>query len=350
MEDHRDGLEIKSANCPACILCGKPGVTLHRKVRDRLFGAWGEWQFARCPDSGCGLVWLDPMPTPQDIGKAYANYYTHAVARPPNTHPLKRLFYLAKQGYWRSQYQYPPPPNSQLVAAVLGALLRLSPIHRRETDADVRFLPAVPNGRLLDVGCGSGDWLLAMSRRGWRVEGLDFDSNAVAVARNRGLKVATGSLEEQGYNDGTFDAVTLSHVIEHVPDPIACLRECARILKPGGRLVLLTPNADSLAHRIFGDSWRGLEPPRHLHVFSLRSMRCALQLAGFNAISVLPFVVTSVIYESILLRWGRDDVAQGTPRHRGARLLTHLFKLLEICVLPWNRAAGDCVVAIAIKE
>jgi 2-polyprenyl-3-methyl-5-hydroxy-6-metoxy-1,4-benzoquinol methylase len=296
------------------------------------------------------LVWLDPMPSPQDIGKAYANYYTHAVVRPSTSHPLKRLFHLAKQGYWHSQYQYPPATNFRLAAAVLGALLRFSPIHRRETDADVRFLPAVPHGRLLDVGCGSGDWLLAMSQRGWRVEGLDFDSNAVAVARSRGLKVATGALEAQQYNNSTFDAVTLSHVIEHVPDPVACLRECARVLKPGGRLVLLTPNADSLGHRIFGDSWRGLEPPRHLHVFSLHSMQRALQLAGFKAISVLPFVVTSVVYESILLRWGRGDFAHGAPRHRGAKLLTQLFKLLEICVLPWNGSAGDCVVASAIKE
>ena len=91
---------------------------------------------------------------------------------------------------------------------------------------------------------------------------------AVQVARQRGLEVDCGAVEDQRYPAAAFDAVTLNHVIEHVPDPLATVAECRRLLKPGGRLLMFTPNAGSLAHWMFGRDWRGLEPPRHLHLFA----------------------------------------------------------------------------------
>lgn len=348
--DNRDGRKIRATSRPTCVLCGKAGAFIHKDLTDRLFGSWGSWNLKKCSNQNCGLVWLDPMPLPQDIEKAYANYYTHATRNGTSRSGiLKRAFRQAKENYWDRAYGYHQESCSAFTST-LGTLLRFSPIHRREADADVRFLPANPGGRLLDVGCGSGDWLLDMQRRGWRVEGLDFDENAVAVARNRGLDVAVGSLEEQSFQHNRFDAITLSHVIEHVPDPVQTLTECAKILKPGGRLVLFTPNADSLSHRFFKESWRGLEPPRHLHLFSLQSMRRALEEAGFKSISMLPFIVTSVIYESILLRWGRTDIMKAPARSRRARIQTMAFKLIELCILGWNPSAGDCVIAVATKR
>jgi len=222
-------------------------------------------------------------------------------------------------------------------------------MHRREADAAVRCLPAVPQGRLLDVGCGSGEWLLEMRQRGWTVEGFDFDDSAVKLARQKGLKVECGSLEDRNYPADCFDAVTLNHVIEHVPDPVRTLAECARILKPEGKLVLFTPNNSSLGHLLFREGWRGLEPPRHLHIFSMKSLRRTLTAAGFHEMTILPFIVTSVIYESLLLRWGRTGFASGSPRDLPAWGITRLFKFLELCLLPWNPALGDCVIAVAVK-
>ena len=334
---------------PNCILCGGQGQAVYSGQRDRLFGATGSWSFKICPNRECGLVWLDPMPTREDLGKAYANYYTHTARNGAGrVKLLKRIMTLAQQGYWAGEYGY-SAGSAPVLAKSLGRLLSLSPIHRREADAAVRCLPSVPHGHLLDVGCGSGDWLLEMRQRGWTVEGFDFDENAVKLARQKGLKVECGSLEEQNYAADSFDAITLNHVIEHVPDPVRTLAECARILKPGGKLVLFTPNTTSLGHRWFKEFWRGLEPPRHLHIFSMKSLRRTLASAGFQDMTILPFIVTSVIYESLLLRWGRTGSASGSPRSWTAWGITRLFKLLELCLLPWNPALGDCVIAVAVK-
>jgi 2-polyprenyl-3-methyl-5-hydroxy-6-metoxy-1,4-benzoquinol methylase len=105
-------------------------------------------------------------------------------------------------------------------------------------------------------------------RKGWKVEGLDFDEQAVRRARNiYRLNVKQGTLEEARYPDHSFDAVTLRHVIEHLADPLKTLRECLRVLRPGGTLVVVTPNSESLGHGLTHEYWRGLEVPRHLEYF-----------------------------------------------------------------------------------
>jgi ubiquinone/menaquinone biosynthesis C-methylase UbiE len=144
------------------------------------------------------------------------------------------------------------------------------------------FLPSVRGGRLLEVGCGSGDLLLGLRELGWKVEGIDVDPMAVENSTRRGLDVRQGTLEALCYSENTFDAVVMSHVIEHVHDPIGLLRECFRILKPGGRISFVTPNAQSLCHRMFGHAWFALEPPRHLHIFTPNAMRALMQRSGFH--------------------------------------------------------------------
>ena len=136
-------------------------------------------------------------------------------------------------------------------------------------------------GRLLEVGCGGGDSLALLQELGWDAEGVDFDPEAVANARAKGLRVRQGDLAGQGYPSSSFDAVIASHVIEHVPDPEALLVEALRVLRPGGTLVLYTPNAASLGRRHYREDWRGLEPPRHLHVFTPQALSALTRRAGF---------------------------------------------------------------------
>jgi 2-polyprenyl-3-methyl-5-hydroxy-6-metoxy-1,4-benzoquinol methylase len=121
-------------------------------------------------------------------------------------------------------------------------LAYLNPIRRANFDLNVFCLRAKPHGRLLEVGCGSGMILKSMQKLGWQVEGVDFDPAAVEAARKRGLDVHLGTLSEQEFRANSFDAIIMGHCIEHVPDPINLLRECYRILEPGGRLVVITPN------------------------------------------------------------------------------------------------------------
>jgi 2-polyprenyl-3-methyl-5-hydroxy-6-metoxy-1,4-benzoquinol methylase len=340
---------IRAAPSPRCILCGNEGKHVYLEQRDRLFGAEGSWNLKQCPDRECGLIWLDPMPLPEDIGKAYAHYYTHASRDGVSQSGfLKRVYKPIMQGYFAHKYHYPAGSRPSL-RKMLGCLLYLFPVRRRGLDGDVRFLKALPQGRVLDIGCGSGDWLALMKDLGWRVSGLDFDENAVKVARVRGLEVACGALGEQDYPDDIFDAVTLSHVIEHVPDPIETLAECLRILKPGGILVVLTPNASSFSHGLFKQDWRGLEPPRHLHIFSNQSLAILAARAGFKNVTIRPHMAGSVMYESIFLRRGSTHSTAGRPRNRAVEFLARLLTLLEYCMLKWDSSAADCVAAVAIK-
>ncbi len=266
---------------PACPVCGAAGKALHAQQRDRLFGAPGLWNTQRCTGARCDAAWLDPAPHAADLGLAYADYYTHhepAPARRPGR--AKSAYLWLRRGYLAGRFGY----DAALVTpwhARLGRVLYLWPLRRASIDEELRWLPARPGGTLLDVGCGSGEWLASMRRLGWQVDGVDFDERAVRQARASGLAIGLGDVEAQAYADGRFDVVTLNHVVEHLPDALATLRECRRVLRPGGTLVVCTPNGASLGHAVFGADWRGLEPPRHLQLYGPQSLAALLAAAGF---------------------------------------------------------------------
>jgi 2-polyprenyl-3-methyl-5-hydroxy-6-metoxy-1,4-benzoquinol methylase len=342
--------EIRTVVRTKCPLCGSGGSLIYTEQKDRLFSAGGSWNLKACSDSKCGLMWLDPMPVLEDIGKAYANYYTH-VAQEGSKRAglLKQAYILMRREYLAAKYNYPIGSPSIFIKC-LGKALYLFPVHCNEVDSEARHLQAIPQGRLLDVGCGSGEWLTFMRELGWLVEGVDFDDDAVKVARKDGLEVKCGSLEHQGFPNDNFDVVTLSHVIEHVPDPVETLAECVRILKPGGKLVLFTPNSASLSHNLFKQDWRGLEPPRHLHIFSEPSLRQALESVGIKEVIFHPQIAKSVFCESVLLRQGRIGPFTASDRSRQLQIFARFFNFIEWCCLKWNPSVADCMAAVAVKQ
>jgi 2-polyprenyl-3-methyl-5-hydroxy-6-metoxy-1,4-benzoquinol methylase len=122
----------------------------------------------------------------------------------------------------------------------------------------VMWLSPSPCGQLLDVGCGSGHFLARMRSLGWQVRGVGPDAEAVRVARGHfDLNVYHGTLVDARFPANEFDAVTMNHVIEHVPDSIQVLQDCRRVLKTSGRLVIVTPNAASLGRSRFARAWMG---------------------------------------------------------------------------------------------
>jgi SAM-dependent methyltransferase len=342
--------QIRSAPSPECVLCGSQGLPLHTDLRDRLFGATGEWKLVKCPNRDCELVWPDPMPLPEEIWKAYANYYTHKPAASGMIGSLpKRIYRQAKRNWLSASYGYRSDP---LVASAgyLKIAHYLLPMVRPLAFKDVRLLKFVVGGKLLDVGCGSGEWMAMMRCLGWNVEGVDFDEKTVQLAREKGLNVHIGSMEDQHFVSGSFDAITLNHVIEHVPDPISTIAECARLLKPGGRLVMFTPNASSFSHRLFGQDWRGLEPPRHLHIFSFSAMRSLLRQGGFAQFLVLPDVGTSVSYESYVLRKTRLGFRHTQRRNMFVRLILSLLSVLQSAAAPIVPNVAECLAVVAVKK
>jgi SAM-dependent methyltransferase len=160
----------------------------------------------------------------------------------------------------------------------------LPPPLRLEWDHFMRHLPRPTPGRnrLLDIGCGNGDFLIRAKDAGWEVTGLDFDPVAAQTAQRRGVEARVGKLEDSPYVEASFDVITANQVIEHAHDPAAFLRSCWHLLKPGGRLWIGTPNLDTPAARRFGVHWQMLETPRHLILFTPSSLTYAFTRAGIN--------------------------------------------------------------------
>jgi SAM-dependent methyltransferase len=337
---------IRSTARPRCPVCGGAGVPLHGPQPDRLFHAPGQWRTARCATAGCDAAWLDPAPLPEDLPLAYVDYYTHSPgAADPHPGRLKRGYRWLRDGFLARRYGYACGARPRLQRA-LGGLLYLAPLRRASIEDDVRRLPAQPGGRLLDVGCGAGDWLCEMRARGWAGQGVDVDAAAVETARARGLDVRLGSLEAQAYPDGAFDAVTLNHVVEHLPDAAATLRECRRVLRPGGMLVVATPNGASLGHALFGTRWRGLEPPRHLQLFGPRSLAAVMREAGLEDVRVR--TANSAFYwRQSLALWRCGGPAQaGDPRW--TRVAALALALGAQAASPLGR--GESLVAHATRR
>ncbi|MHC2995794.1 MAG: class I SAM-dependent methyltransferase [Candidatus Atribacteria bacterium] len=256
-----------------CFLCQKRGALLYEQQRDRLFSAPGDWNFFQCHN--CGLVWLNPQPIPDEIEKLYTTYYTHG---PETTSLYSRLRDAVLLTEVRGNHLL-----EGIVWRFLGIILYSIPPIRSAAHVATMHLGRMKKGRLLDVGCGGGRFLKLMWNVGWKVQGLELDKQAAeSTSRRLDMPVHVGTVEQADFGESFFDVITINHVIEHLIDPIATLQACRRILTTGGRIVIVTPNVESLGHCHFQSSWRALEPPRHIHLFSLRTLSELVRRAGFN--------------------------------------------------------------------
>ncbi|RYD97909.1 MAG: class I SAM-dependent methyltransferase [Sphingobacteriales bacterium] len=144
------------------------------------------------------------------------------------------------------------------------------------------------SGRALDVGCGTGAFLNALRKSGWTVQGLEPDTDARALAiRQYGLDVQEAS---SLYNlpEGSFELITLWHVLEHVHDLQGYLAQLRKLLAPGGRLVVAVPNYTSGDAAIYGRYWAAYDVPRHLYHFAPESMKLLVQRHGMRVAAEHP--------------------------------------------------------------
>jgi SAM-dependent methyltransferase len=144
----------------------------------------------------------------------------------------------------------------------------------------------VPRGRLLDVGCAAG-FFLAEAQAWYAARGVELSEYSSQFAREQlGLDVVTGTLHDAAFTAGSFDLVTLWDVIEHVPDPRAVLAEVARVLAPGGEVVLTTGDWGSAYAQRRGVTWHLLTPPWHLYFFSRATLARTAAAAGLRVVRV----------------------------------------------------------------
>lgn len=306
----------------------------------------GEWTLKKCGNPQCGLIWLDPMPVREDLGRLYETYYTHEIRE---SHSLaKRLYRRAMDAYLSKRFGYPTSAESSTFDDLLGTLLYLHPGARAEADARVMGLRAHAGGHLLEVGFGSAQTLRRMQARGWAVQGVEFDPVAVNNAAASGLTVHLGDIAAQNFADRRFDAVVSSHVLEHLPDPEGFMRECFRVLKPGGIVVAYTPNSRSFGHKIFGPNWRGLEPPRHIHVFNSDNLMSVTGAAGFSNICCRTTVRGGAI---LAASWYLSQISksQNLLLTKSSRILEEAAHYLSWAACKFNGNLGEELVLTARK-
>ena len=138
--------------------------------------------------------------------------------------------------------------------------------------------------RLLDIGCGAGNLLLAARKNGWNAQGLEVAKQASEHVRKLGFEVFHGELQHAQFRSQQFDVITAAEILEHLSDPRVLVQEVARVLRPGGLFWTTTPHARGLSARVLGLEWRCIWPPEHLQVFSITGMRALLRDAGFRQV------------------------------------------------------------------
>ena len=229
-----------------CALCGTR-MSVESSLHDDRYGYPGQFALLRC--LGCGHRRLDARMSEAQIGDLYTRFYPRSQldiegwSAPTSTHGLA--------AWWRG-------------------------------DAANAFRWVPPNVRVLDIGCGFGESLGYHGTRGCDAHGVEADANILRVAQRHGLQVRHGLFDPAHYEPASFDVVTLDQVIEHIADPVRVLRGIRQVLKPGGLLVLSTPNADGWGARLFGRRWIHWHAPYHLQFFSRESMKRAAADAGFT--------------------------------------------------------------------
>lgn len=344
---------------PSCHLCGATGTSLYQGLQDCAGGVAGSWDLKQCPEPGCGLAWLDPMPKEAEIGKAYQSYYTHgaptsAAPTPAPVGRIGRLMNRAAAAYLQGKLGYRQnvgSPKLRWFYLPAAALLSIMPGGRDSVEALACFLPAPPpGGRLLEVGFGDAGSLVGMRELGWDVVGVETDPVSVANSRALGLDTRHGTLKSHAFPDASFDAIYASHVIEHVHDPLGLLQECHRILKPGGTVVMTTPNMAGWGHSRLGADWVLLDSPRHVMLFSPRNARTMLQKAGFRtgrvrstARGAFFYFGMSELYRQLGLLDGVTPWPKWVARRAAAQ---HIIENLLVHVKP---QAGDELILFAKK-
>ena len=268
--------------CPVCQGSRLPyafSVETHRVVR--------------C--EGCGLMMSNPQPTDEQLRAIYGKRYFLLDADSEEGH-VSRLKQTTADRY---------------------------------LDLLDRYRGAGAGGQLLEIGCGSGDFLLRAAARGYRVAGVEYSPHACEVARRRlesdsgtDARIVCGeinALADDPNEEGRYDVCALSDVIEHVRDPRGFLEKVHRLLRPGGVIFIATPSLDSWSARLMRGRWMELKP-EHLFYFNQATLGSLLFHCGFGSMVHRP-CVKSLSADYIAEHFARYPVPAVSPAVRLAHAL-----------------------------
>lgn len=228
---------------PVCVVC--------RSNQVNYFCHKNSCWLYRCAQ--CRLVFVAPLP--EETSSIYAQDY----------------FTGAERGYGYVDYD----TDKQAMEKVFIGYLK-----------QLENLLTKTNRSILDIGAATGYFLDLARRQGWETAGIEISDYAAKVARQRGLDVKTGVVGQDLFPVSFFDVITMWDVLEHVRDPRSDLTRVYRLLRPGGLLLINTPNSGSFLARLLGTGWHLLVPPEHLHYFTPKSLALLLEQLGFEVLKI----------------------------------------------------------------
>ncbi len=271
---------IMSKKHVPCNLCGSDGYRLLFKAKDINYKTTDEeFDIVKCTE--CGLVFVNPRP--DDLAPYYPSDYD------PHTSGSTIKVKQAVRRMLEVYFNYPAGGSAAAVGA-MDKLMCLSKFLEIKLKNEYFFhrIPYERDKKLLDVGCGSGGYLLSLKRLGWdtrtQLFGIDFPNEELKrVKEEEKLNITEGSFFEADLPEGFYDVVTLRHVLEHFEDPTLALKKVYKMLRPGGRVMINVPNFKCIEGRfIFKGNWYQLEPPRHLYHFTPETTKRLLHNVGFD--------------------------------------------------------------------
>ncbi len=295
------------------------------------------WTLAKC--NVCDLIFLNPRPSAQSLGQHYpGDYYAYLatpVRAPATVKQRVRQFLRRHRG--------------------LFTALQHTPLAGRLQDPVTRVVGWMPPGRVLDVGCGSGEALNELADLGWETWGVEIDPKATARAAHCGHRVWTGSLEDCDVPESSVDVVRMVHVLEHVPSPTETLTAIRRVLRPGGRLIIEVPNIAHVLSAAFRDNSWSVDLPRHFYHFSPETLRKVVQFVGLQVQHVETVGNPRYLVQSIRLalmdRAGFGSKLGLSDDLWDARCDAELFEALRpFCRILEARGQGSSIRLVAKRD
>ncbi|HOW58896.1 MAG TPA: class I SAM-dependent methyltransferase [Candidatus Omnitrophota bacterium] len=264
-----------------CLICKNTTYRFLFDGKDRLYLLPGEFKLYQC--CSCGLILILPPLGETELGRyypeTYYSYESSKLVNAPRTFTEKLVYFLRH-------------PIQALNCIGYSKILGQN-----------RDLPSNAMSRVLDIGCGEGRYLLEKKQTGAQCFGVDINGNALTRLKEAAPEISTfcGNVWDAGYPGNFFDAINLSHVLEHVTQAERLLQEVWRILKPEGRVRVQVPNTLSLTFAIFRKWWIALDVPRHSQVFSFKNLEKMAKESGFEVACVRSIensydVIGSMVY------------------------------------------------------
>ena len=321
-----------------CALCGSSDWDVLIISQDKNYRVQGTFQAVQCRN--CSLIYQNPRPTIETVGLCYPqNYGPHQKAI--NVNELHdSAFFRWKEHIKEIVADLYFFNNNQ--SSNIWERIEFFPFYIHS-----RFfrLVVLPNPErescVLDIGCGNGNFLAEMKRKGWQVWGVEPDAKASSLANDLlDNRVKTSIFTTGLFPPNSFDLITMWHVLEHIPDPTSAFFEVTRLLKPGGIFVSMVPNIASLEFLVFKENWLLLDLPRHLFHFTPKTIHGFSTKLGLQLVKI-DFHIERRTLEASIRNFLNLEVRQ--PNGLAWRLLGNFLWLISF-ILAHLHTSGTMTV------